>query len=252
MLSSMSWTRSLLLAVLILMAPATVQAGETDVELAKKFYKLGAELYKRGDYKRALEQFQEAYKYSRRPELLYNMGGCEESLGRHGAAVTHYKAYLLSKPANAEEVSALVKRLEAGIKRKKEEAARKASPPEAAPKKGSGRPMRLAGWVLTGVGVAGLVAGSVLGGLTIAKQKDLEEAYQKKDLTYPEMQSELDAGEGMELGAIIALAAGGVVAATGAALLIVDHLRGGKERQSAWVAPGISADGAMLNAGFSF
>ncbi len=247
----MSLIRILPLAALVVMAPAGALASETDVELAKKFYKLGAELYKRGDYKRALEQFKESHKYSKRPELLYNMGRCEEGLGHRGAAIKHYKAYLMSKPANAAEVSALVKRLEAKVKAD-EEAAKKKPQPEPEPEAKPGRPLRLAGWVLTGVGVAGLVAGGVLGGLAMGKQSEVEDDYKNKKLTYPEMQSELDAGEGMELGAIIGLAVGGAVAATGAVLLIIDSMGSGGEKQSAWIAPGFSADGAAFNAGFQF
>ena len=236
------------MVALVLLPPAIAEAQQADVELAKKYYKLGAELYKRGDYKRALSQFEESYRNSKRPELLYNMGRCREGMDQPKEAVAHYKEYLKSNPANASEVSALVNRLEQKIK--KEEAALKAAN-QPAPEE-PGRPMRTAGWVLVGVGAAGLVAGGVLGGLAMSKQSAVEDAYSKSEKTYPELQDEIDKGEGMELGAIIALAVGGAAAAAGAALIVVDIMGDGEEQRSAWIAPGFSSDGAMVNAGLRF
>lgn len=50
----MSWMKPISIVALLLLTPALCSATGTDVELAKKYYKLGAELNKRGDYTRAL------------------------------------------------------------------------------------------------------------------------------------------------------------------------------------------------------
>ena len=42
--------------------------------LAKKYYKLGSELYSSSNYEDALELFKKSYSYSKRHALLYNMG----------------------------------------------------------------------------------------------------------------------------------------------------------------------------------
>ena len=243
----MSWIKRISIVALLLLTPALAGAGETDVELAKKYYKLGAELYKRGDYQRALSQFEESYRLSKRPELLYNMGRCREGMNQPRLAMAHYNEYLKSNPRNAKEVRTQVTRLDQKIKKK--QAAAKAKNQPAPQEPGSAK--RTAGWVLVGVGAAGLVAGGVLGGLAMSKQGTVEDAYNNMEMTYPELQAEMDAGEGLELGAIISLAVGGAAAAAGAVLLILDYMGDG-EQQTAWIAPGFSSDGALVNAGLRF
>ncbi len=76
-------------------APALAQ---TDTDLAKQHYKLGAEMHKRADFKGALQHFRKSFELSRRAALLYNIGKCHESLGEHQKAIDYFKQYLLSKP----------------------------------------------------------------------------------------------------------------------------------------------------------
>ena len=248
---------SALVLVAWLCAAAPARASE-DIDLAKKYFTLGSELFNRGDYKAALAQFEESFKYSRKPELLYNMARCHELLGQHEQALSFYDRYLTSAPENAEVIRSRVANLKQLIAKKREEASRKAAAarkpapvPVKEPEPTSSSAMSVAGWALVGVGGAALVAGAVLGGLTLAKEAELEQAYADAEMTLAEMQDGEAQGEAMQTGAIVGLAVGGAVAAAGAVLLI---LNAGKktEARGAWVAPSLGRQGGGVSAGFSF
>jgi len=172
------------------------------------------------------------------------MGRCREGMGEPDKAIAHYEEYLKSNPQNAAEVRAKIAKLEAQKAKQK--------PVVAPPPAERSNTMRLAGYVLVGVGAAGLVAGGVLGGMAMSKQGEVEDAYRDKKLTYPEMQDELDKGDGLELGAIVGLAVGGAALAAGATLVIIDMLGGDKAQQAAWLAPALSPQGAGVTAGWRF
>ena len=245
----------LLLLSLAIAAPlllTSAAAAAPDMERAKQLFAEGAELYDKGEYDKALAKFKASYKESGRPELLYNMGRCQEGMGDLQVAIDSYEAYLLGEPDNAAEVKALVARLKNRIKFRKGKAKPKAPAPKPAPPPPRARPLRLPGWILVGVGAAGLVAGGVLGGMAMAKTGEVEDGYENSTMTYPEYQDAVDQGEGLELGAIIALAVGGAAAATGATLLILDVMGGEGEASGAWLSPPVTADGALVSAGVRF
>ncbi len=250
---------SALVLVAWLCAGSPASAGE-DIDLAKKYFTLGSELFNRGDYKAALTQFEMSFEHSKKPELLYNMARCQELLGQHEKALSFYERYLTSEPENAKVIQSRVANLKQLIakkrveeKKKKEEAEAKKRPPPApapAPEPSSSRAMTIAGWSLVGLGGAALAAGAVLGGLTMAKESELEQAYADGDMTMAEIQDGEAVGKGMQTGAIIGLAVGGAAAVAGAVLLILDAK--GEANTSAWLAPVLGRESGGVAAGFAF
>ncbi len=237
---------ALLVSLLLSAAPA---AAQQDTPLAKQHYKLGAELYARADFQGALDQFNRAYQLSRRPALQWNIARCRESLGHYGLAIKTYEAYLTSNPPNAAMVRTRITNLRKLINRRKA-ASRPAKPVPLEPPS-SGRPLRLAGWVLVGAGGASLVAGVVLGAMASGKASDLEEANASGAARYRDWADDYDGGEALQTGQVAALIVGGALAATGVTLLVVDALGQRRERR-AWIAPKLTPTGGGLHAGFSF
>jgi Tetratricopeptide repeat len=81
--------------------------------------------------------------------------------------------------------------------------------------------LKLWGWVSTGVGAAVLAGGAVLGGMALGQDGSLDKACPDTTCS-PNRSGEVDALNGMGLGADIMFAVGGAIAATGIVLLIVD------------------------------
>lgn len=60
------------------------EAGESQGELAQRLFREGEEAYWLGDFDRAVERFEEAYKLSKLPGMLYNVGLAYQR--RHGVS----------------------------------------------------------------------------------------------------------------------------------------------------------------------
>ena len=269
------------LALLLLLLPAASAYGQQgDTNLAKRYYKLGEELYNRADYEEALKQFKRAYTYSGQAALLYNMARCRESLGQHKQAVEHYERFLKEgSPKDPSVIKARIANLRRLIDKKEKPAppAPKPSPtppasqpkptpapvtpkPKPAPKPtpvpdppktaSPSRPLRTTGWILVGVGGVSLVAGAVFSGLAAGKASDMEQ-YNADGREYKEVIGDEEEGQSMQTGQIVALVAGGVVVATGAVLLILDARKQRTERR-AWLAPVITPGGALVAGGVQF
>jgi tetratricopeptide (TPR) repeat protein len=244
------------------LAPAVARADETsDEELAKRYYQLGEELYNRSDYEGALKQFQASYALSKRAPLLYNMARCHESLGQHQKAIDLYNEYLASRPANAAVIEARIANLKLLIKKKQEPATQvtKVEPPkppvEPPPTRPPARPrpLRLPGWIAVGVGGALIITGIAAAGMVIKKKNEAENA---NNSTPPKEYSTdgksiEDSGRTWQNVEIATLVVGGVIAATGAVLLVLDS-RAAKTERRAWIAPSVAPGGAMVAAGLRF
>jgi hypothetical protein len=100
------------------------------------------------------------------------------------------------------------------------------------PEAESGPNLSVLGYVGLGLGGAGLVAGAVLQGMAGAAQGRGEETSD-----YGTFSDEQDRMEGLQTGAIVAFVAGGVLAGTGIALILVDRNRDGDEPVSVSLRP---------------
>lgn len=76
----------------------TTQAEDTR-DRAREAFSQGQELYRVGDYARALAAFQSAEAAQPSPAAEYNIGRCHERLGQPAQAVAAYERYLVAAPA---------------------------------------------------------------------------------------------------------------------------------------------------------
>lgn len=67
-------------------------------ERARKLFEAGRAAYDIGDYSRALENFQQAYELSDRPQLLYNIGQCADRLRLDETALAAFRRYIQRVP----------------------------------------------------------------------------------------------------------------------------------------------------------
>lgn len=152
------------------------QAGESEDVRARELYQSGAILYEEGRYEDAVVAFEEAYRLSARPALLFNIANALERTGRWGEALdvlSRYRAY-----APADERATLDRRitnLERRIAETKpgtpapdsarpDEVRTAPTVPSAASPSPFFRPLPLG---LAGVGVVSLGASAVLGGIAL-------------------------------------------------------------------------------------
>jgi hypothetical protein len=98
---------------LVALAPGPARAAE-DTAAAVARFKEGRKLYQVGEYRRALEEFKQAYLAREDPVFLFNIAQCYRLLGESREALTFYRRYLGAAPeaANRPEVEKLIHDLE--------------------------------------------------------------------------------------------------------------------------------------------
>jgi tetratricopeptide (TPR) repeat protein len=153
-----------------LTAPAWADAVGARDE-AKAHHELARVEFSKGEYREALSEFQKAYAIAPIPDLLYNIGLCQEELHELDAAVRSYERYLAVKPNAEERVE-----LEAHVAVLKRSLAERKAPPPAetrvpspsltlthdrTPAPSAPTPIYRRWWLWTGVGV--IVAGAGIG-----------------------------------------------------------------------------------------
>jgi hypothetical protein len=106
-------------------------------------------------------------------------------------------------------------------------------------------PLRTVGWVVGGVGAAGLIAGVVAGGVAVS---DKASAHCTGDLC----QGSLSPAKSAATASTIGLIAGGVLLAGGAGLVIFGPSRRSEPTTGIRVLPAFTANGGVLMAGGSF
>ena len=257
-------------------APALAQSQQ-DTGLAKRFYHLGEEFYRRAAYARALEQFQEAYKLAPKPAMLYNMARCQEALGRLAEAIELYQKYLKTNPPNHLIIKARIDNLKKQLEQRKPKPAPKPASqplpkpkpqpkpkpvlkpqpkptsiptpqPEPAPES---RPLRTPGWALVGAGGALLATGLVMGALASDQADEMEQIGQAFDTRYADAGDVESKGKTFQALQIVGLAVGGAALASGVVLLIL-HRRGAGRERSAWLSPSVTPGGIVVTGGARF
>jgi len=90
---------SLALAVLpVSRAFAAGPAETADTKKAKESFAAAQKLYKQGRFAEAIEKFEQAYQAKPHPLIYFNIGRCNEELGKVGLALKAYKSYLRLSP----------------------------------------------------------------------------------------------------------------------------------------------------------
>ncbi len=93
--------RCLLLFCLILcphLSRAQGEPSKEDLATAKRHYDQGAKFYEAGNYQSAREEFKEAYRLTRLPDLLFNLSRVEERLDHSDEAIKYLEQYLKERP----------------------------------------------------------------------------------------------------------------------------------------------------------
>lgn len=112
-----AWLRTLVASVaLLLLAQPRVSADSNDKrDEARLHFASGEKLYREGDFRGAIAEFQAAEALAPSPILAFNLGLCREKLGEAAAAVTLFRDYLARRPdaPNRAQVEAKIARLEA-------------------------------------------------------------------------------------------------------------------------------------------
>lgn len=81
-------------------------------EEARARFRAGLVLARDGDCTAALAEFEASYRLLPRPNTLFNMAQCEETLHRYDRAISEYEAYLEVAPADAEDRDTVMATLE--------------------------------------------------------------------------------------------------------------------------------------------
>ncbi|HEX6835065.1 MAG TPA: tetratricopeptide repeat protein, partial [Polyangia bacterium] len=90
--------RGIVIAAVVCAAAAAARANSDDDERAKAHFLAGQSYYEQASYTDALREFNEAYRISKRPALLYNIARCDEALEQYADAVKMLEAYLDQDP----------------------------------------------------------------------------------------------------------------------------------------------------------
>ena len=249
------WAAVVVGFVLLLQLGSLALADQaSDDALARKYYELGQSLYGRADYEGAIKQFEDSYRLSRRPALLFNIGRTRENLGQHEEAIRVYERYLQTRPQDAAEVAARLANLRQLVERKRLEAqqAQQAQQalvaPTAEPRPRLGGPWL--SWSLVGTGVAVLATGAVLTGLAKAAQNEVEQD-NRLGVEYTTIKSTADRGRAFGIVGPVLLGLGGASVVAGVTLLVLQH-RAVKERRAAWLSPVLAPGVAALSLQGSF
>ncbi|HVU51969.1 MAG TPA: tetratricopeptide repeat protein, partial [Polyangia bacterium] len=94
----LAFPRALTLALAVALAVLPSMARADDTQRAKEFFQQGTTYFNLGDFDKAIEAFQEAYKAKPDPLFLYNIGQAYRLKGDAGKAIFFYKGYLRNAP----------------------------------------------------------------------------------------------------------------------------------------------------------
>ena len=209
----------LILACALLAAPearADEDAPRDPKARALELFEQSAVAYREGHFQAAIDLLLQARRTKPEPVLLYDLGRAYEALGDQRGAADAYARYLAEEPRAGDRraIEARIVTLRAQAERL--ERAKNTPPPAGAaaserpePEPESGFRIALP-WVVTGVGLAGLGAGVVLGLVSRGKhdaavREPVQTAAQRKQ----------DSASALATGATVAFIAGGVVAGAG-------------------------------------
>lgn len=249
--------RLLFLALsLLLAAPATAQEPKDD--RARELYENGAMLYDEGRYEDAISAWQEAYKISERPLLLFNIANAQERIGLWSAALESLNRYRAFAPSGEREtLDRRMRNIERRVEEQQAEEARASLPTTEltptprddgvanAPDGPDPGPLVLMAGGLAGVGVGAGLYGAALAARTEAA--DL--CRPNGDLVHcPVGAAELiQQDQDLSLAGDITIIAGGAVAATGLVIALVQNLGGRAPKAAVLVLPTVGPGGVALS-----
>lgn len=205
-------------------------------EEARQHFQIGKSLYDAGRFNEAAAEFEQAYKKSGRPQLLYNLYVANRDASNWAAAVEALRGYLDKVPDAADRINlrARLKSMEeaaardAEQKRQAEAESERQRQAEAAPKTRTETVHSVVPWVLVGVGGALVVGGAITGVLANSKVSDLEDKCDD-NICPPSEGDSIDGAKTLAVTTDVLIGAGAVTAGVGLILYFTGALD--EERQ---------------------
>ncbi len=134
-----------LLVILLFTTRSSAMAGPTE-DAARDASKRGVAAYNLGSYEEAAKHYEEAYRLIQSPDLLFNIGQSWRLAGKPDKALTAYKSYLRTAPAdvpNRESVERRVTELERTLTETKAAPPSPPAPHDSLPPRKSAPPLLL-------------------------------------------------------------------------------------------------------------
>ena len=235
-----------MLAAALVVAAAPAHAMTEEEERAKAHFLAGQSYYDQASYTDALREFNEAYRISKRPALLYNIARCFEALDQLADAVQMLQRYLEEDPTTSdrEAVETRIRNLKERQARAKPPEPKPAPPPTTVPPPTTAPPPTLVAksppppsapppahrkrvytWVVGGIGLGALAAAL---GTDVASQLSYDDLKSKctGNVCDPNVvasaQHKIDQGKHLALATDILWPIGAAAVATGVVLFFVE------------------------------
>ena len=256
---------SLAFLLLILVSPAVAlgQDGGPDrdaVERARSHFNSGIQYYDDQRYEDAAREFEEAYRLTQHPDVLYNLAQSYDRLERYDEAITEYRRYLAEAGNDSPERDRVERRVreletlrdarETGDTGDAQDGATDQSMVAPLPEEEAGGGLGALPFITMGVGAASIVAALIFGVTASGIHSDLE-----ADCN-PDGTCDFDPSDRASEGSTFATLAdvfgivGGVILGAGIVLLAVDLSSGsGESDDGASAALEITTGPTPLGAG---
>ena len=224
--------------VLCLATPAYAQDDYLlKLEEAKALYQKAEAHYARGEFKEALELYEQAHQKAPEPMFLLGIGQAYKALDRCERALNYFERYLVSwsDAPNRQMVERLIKSCQDRLERRREQEQarqeREKAKEEQPPPKRKLRPV----WFWTSAALAGalLATGAVTGGLALSKNQE----YKDEGTSVPRRLDLRDQGKTLQTVSTATFIAGGVAAGAAAILYFYTGWDRGETQVSAGAIP---------------
>lgn len=236
---------------LLALAPSTVHAQFASPDArARELYIEGDRHYQEGRYEQAVQAFQESYRLSGRPLLLFNLANAYERLGRYQDALEALRGYAPHAPFGEQ---AQVRARIASLEQRAREAPTQPAAPAGAPRGDDA--LIVTGIVVGGVGLV-MGAGGVAMGLLALDARSRAQAgcatTEGVTLCDESARGALEDDSLFALLADVGMFVGGAALVAGVVLAIVGWPSGsgGESAVVPWIAP--RADGGELGVVIAF
>jgi tetratricopeptide (TPR) repeat protein len=227
-------------------APPPPAPGSEAAAEVEELNAAALEAFKNKEYDEAARLFEAAYEKNPEPNYLFNIGRVYEEKGDFEKAIEWYDRFIHLPEVELQAREIALERLRvlrAIVAESKAEAEPKETPKEVVdePEEDARKPtppLRIAGYVLLGIGGAALVAGGGFGGAAVQRNNDLDSFN-----TLEARNEAIDKGKRNALIADSLFIAGGVVALTGLVLVLVSLKDRKGKSQRASIAPTFARGG---------
>jgi len=232
------------IAIASLISPASAQESpptepaQAQLDRARELYDNGKSLFDEANYRDSILAWEESYRLSNRPALLFNIANAHERLGEYSEAIevlNRYRAFATEE--ERESISRRMRNLER-LQAEQEEKIAAAQPapapqpvqvtpvqpapvpatPAPTEKKANGRV--IAGAALIGVGIAGIGTGVALGLTSTAAAARLDNHCTEDQLCLRGAENDLNTNRDTALFADLSFGVGAVAAIGGVILLV--------------------------------